>query len=122
MLIIMKVNNIEVSLTLLKSYVVPENQAVKEEANVMSTQEVVHNDERLSKLWYFPHLTEIILAKIGSEKLKTPLDVTQNAYRNSQVWSKSTNIHILIYDIFKLVNLYAHLIQGNRNNSKEGKV
>jgi hypothetical protein len=44
----MKVNNIEVSLTLLISYVVPENQAVKEEANVMSTQEVVHNDERLS--------------------------------------------------------------------------
>ncbi|KAL2919593.1 hypothetical protein HK105_200505 [Polyrhizophydium stewartii] len=86
----------------------------------VQTQEIVCNDagagaERLAKLWYLPHLTEIVLTMGGPDKPhKGAIDLSHRIFRNPQIFLKSAKIHSLIFEIYSIVSVFAHLLQDNR--------
>ncbi|XJO74599.1 hypothetical protein BDV3_005400 [Batrachochytrium dendrobatidis] len=94
----------------------------------VQVQEVVSNDsglgpERLARLWYLPHLTEIILAMSGPDKpYKGPIDLSHRIYRNKQLFFKSTRIHSLVYELLSIIMVFSHLLQDNNRYSTSVKL
>jgi hypothetical protein len=77
----------------------------------------------LAKLWYIPHVTEIIAGMNRAEKMgKGHVDLNTIIFKNQQVFLKSTKIHTLIHDIFHLVSVNSNILQGNQRYSASGKI
>ena len=71
--------------------------------------------ERLAKLWYIPHITEIVLAMSPPEKQqKNITSIDQLVFRNSQVYLKSSKVYAYIFEIYWLVIIYSKLLQDNK--------
>jgi hypothetical protein len=74
--------------------------------------------ERLAKLWYIPHITEIISSMTRHEKVgKQQYDLTFTVFKNSGHFLKSLRVHSLIHDIFHLVAFTSNILQGNSRYS-----
>ena len=69
----------------------------------------------LAKLWYIPHLAEILVAMDAPEKTqKATNDLSLNAFKNPQIYQKSTKINLLLYELFSVMVVFADLLQNNR--------
>ncbi|KAI8821098.1 uncharacterized protein EV422DRAFT_53275 [Fimicolochytrium jonesii] len=85
----------------------------------VATQEIIQTDlvttEKISKLWFLPSVTEIVMTSNSSEKSpKGPFDLSQRVYRNIGTFRKALSIQSMLLDIFLFVKSYAHLLQDNR--------
>ncbi|KAJ3269943.1 hypothetical protein HDV01_000789 [Terramyces sp. JEL0728] len=83
------------------------------------TQGMILNEtfgtERLAKLWYIPHTSEVLMDMMPNEKIhKGPVDFGTLIYKNSQVYVRSTRVYTLIRDIFGLVAVVSNIFQGNK--------
>ncbi|KAJ3313302.1 hypothetical protein HDV04_002286 [Boothiomyces sp. JEL0838] len=77
--------------------------------------------ERLAKLWYIPHTSEVLLDMMPSEKgHKGPIEFGTLVYRNNQVYVRSTRVYTLIRDIFGLVAVVSNILQGNKRYNAAG--
>lgn len=102
-------------------------------------QDLVYGEDILAKLWYIPHINEIIYVSFGFVELffifaqhilkkakgnvdrgKAPLDMTQKIYKNQMIWSRSISVHSLICDIYSLVQMFAVLVQDSAKYSASG--
>lgn len=74
--------------------------------------------EKLSKMWYIPHITEIIVGMARPEKIhKGPIDLGGTIFKNNQSYLRSYKVHCLIEDIFSLMAAVSSLLQGNQKNT-----
>eukprot|EP00842_Homolaphlyctis_polyrhiza_P006956 jgi/Hompol1/84/HPOL_002445-RA len=85
----------------------------------VQTQNIIATDsaqaDKLARLWYLPHLTEIILAMGGPDKPhKGAVDLSHRIFKNQQIYSKSTKVHQLLLELYTIVTVYSHLLQDNR--------
>ncbi|KAJ3322787.1 hypothetical protein HDV06_002648 [Boothiomyces sp. JEL0866] len=79
--------------------------------------------ERLAKLWYIPHTSEVIMDMMPSEKAhKGPIDFGTLIFKNNQVYVRSTRVYTLIRDIFGLVAVVSNILQGNKRYNTAGIV
>ncbi|KAJ3291858.1 hypothetical protein HK104_005749 [Borealophlyctis nickersoniae] len=80
-------------------------------------QEVVFTElggvERVCKLWYLPHLTEIVTTPTCADKPSKTVDTSQKLFQNSLIFQRSYNLQSMLFDLFSLVGIYGHLLQDN---------
>lgn len=85
-----------------------------------ATQGLISNEtsggqERLAKLWYIPHVTEILLGMIRPDKQnKGAFDFQAVIFRNSQTYLRSTRVHGLIADLLHVVTVMATVLHKNK--------
>ena len=78
--------------------------------------------ERLSKLWYIPHITQILVGMARPDKPhKGPIDLNGLVYKNGQAYNRSFKVHSLIQEIFTLVSSISYLLVGNQKYSAAGE-
>lgn len=102
-----------------------DNQGSKADPNsylkqLCVTQGLVSNEtvpgEKLSRLWYIPHVSEILVAFNQSNRIVTKglgFDLKTVIFPNNQVYLKGLKIHGLIKDIFYLVASNSNLLKSN---------
>ncbi|KAJ3056732.1 hypothetical protein HK097_004593 [Rhizophlyctis rosea] len=81
-------------------------------------QEVVTFDlgvvEKICKIWYLPHITELVMIPTGAEKpSKGGFDPTQKTFKNSLIFQRSCSLQSLLFDLFVAVETFARLLQDN---------
>ncbi|KAJ3231446.1 hypothetical protein HDU81_003753 [Chytriomyces hyalinus] len=70
--------------------------------------------ERISTLWYLPHITEALLTFGTCDKIsKSNTDMTTKFYHNGNVFSKSIRVQKLVMEILRCVCLFASLLCDN---------
>lgn len=79
--------------------------------------------ERLAKLWYIPHITQILVGMARPDKpQKGPVDLSSVIFKNNQTFSKSFKVHSLIQEIFSLISSISSLLQGHQKYSAAGRM
>jgi hypothetical protein len=72
--------------------------------------------EKLSRLWYIPHVSEILLTFNQSNRIATRggFDLKKPViFQNNQVFLKGLKIQTLIKDIFHLIASNSNLLHSN---------
>ncbi|TPX37057.1 hypothetical protein SmJEL517_g00863 [Synchytrium microbalum] len=82
----------------------------------VSIQDVVaeNGTEKIAKLWYIPHITEIILGLVPTDKGGRAADVSRRAFRNSLLYRRSLIMYTLVLEILTMFSRVAVLLQENR--------
>ncbi|KAJ3415446.1 hypothetical protein HDV05_004888 [Chytridiales sp. JEL 0842] len=98
----------------------PKVDAIKhlDSEKMVEVQEMVFTDlngtDKLTSLWYIPHHTESLMGFIGNERTsKVSIDLSAKMFKNSLVYQRSTNIHLMLFEILKMVCMFAHLLCDN---------
>ncbi|KAI8813737.1 hypothetical protein BJ742DRAFT_377219 [Cladochytrium replicatum] len=89
----------------------------------------IHGTEKLSRLWYLPHISEIILNMNGSDKVSKVVGSPHSRewgpeaihtwpliFRNSLVFQCSTDLQTLIFELFQLICTSSKYVQDNSKN------
>ncbi|KAI8608227.1 hypothetical protein BC830DRAFT_1156088, partial [Chytriomyces sp. MP71] len=84
----------------------------------VDTQEVytrsLEGAERISTLWYLPHVTETLLTFGTCDKTSKPNpDMTTRFYHNGHVYLKSIRVQKLLFEILRCVCVFASLLCDN---------
>ncbi|TPX51275.1 hypothetical protein SeLEV6574_g00407 [Synchytrium endobioticum] len=70
--------------------------------------------EKIAKLWYLPHITEITLGITPADKGNRSItDTARRAFRNSLVYRRSLTMYTLVYDILVMLSRVANLLMEN---------
>jgi hypothetical protein len=70
--------------------------------------------EKIVKLWYLPHITEIMLSGGLEKSSKVNSSLEQVIFRNPKIFTKSAAIYMLIYEIYWMVSMYAKILISNQ--------
>ena len=71
--------------------------------------------EKLSRLWYIPHLTEILVALRPHERVRKSVvfNFSNKIFKISNVYKKSTHVNAQIFEIYKMICTFGVFLQDN---------
>ncbi|KAI9350860.1 hypothetical protein BDR26DRAFT_512554 [Obelidium mucronatum] len=75
---------------------------------------VIEGSEKMTTLWYIPHVTESLLTIGVCDKIaRANPDINTKFYQNSKLYNKSIKLQKLVIEIMRCVSIYASLYCDN---------